>query len=96
MFVVEKVGYIAPFALFGSMLVAIGSGLITTFLPHTGVGQWVGYQLLAGIGRASVMQMVRLSIPQLHSSLLSLYQEVPMLIPHSQANDSSAILPPSK
>ncbi|PMD37795.1 efflux pump [Hyaloscypha variabilis F] len=54
---VEKVGYIAPFALFGSMLVAIGSGLITTFLPNTGAGQWVGYQLLAGIGRASVMQM---------------------------------------
>jgi hypothetical protein len=72
MFAVEKVGYIAPFALFGSMLVAIGSGLITTFLPHTRAGKWVGYQLLAGIGRASVMQMVRLSVPQPQSSFLSL------------------------
>jgi hypothetical protein len=51
-------GYVSPFALFGSMLVAVGSGLITTFLPHTGSGHWVGYQILAGIGRASVMQMV--------------------------------------
>lgn len=48
-----------PWAIFGSVLSAIGAGLMSTFRPSTGAGGWIGYQILTGMGRGSVMQMVR-------------------------------------
>ncbi|OAP64273.1 hypothetical protein AYL99_00245 [Fonsecaea erecta] len=54
---VQIVGYCTPWALFGCVLTSIGSGLMTTFTPSTGAGPWIGYQILAGTGRGSVVQM---------------------------------------
>ncbi|KAM0342627.1 hypothetical protein ACHAPU_009356 [Fusarium lateritium] len=43
-------GYYTPFMIAGSVLMAIGFGLITTFEVETSTAKWVGYQLIAGIG----------------------------------------------
>ncbi|RFU34088.1 hypothetical protein B7463_g2247, partial [Scytalidium lignicola] len=54
---VQFIGYVTPWALIGSMLTAVGAGLITTFTLSTGAGAWIGYQILIGTGRGSVLQM---------------------------------------
>ncbi|KAJ9215410.1 hypothetical protein DTO166G4_3064 [Paecilomyces variotii] len=54
---VELIGYCTAWALFGCTLSSIGAGLMTTFLPSTGAGPWIGYQILMGTGRGSVLQM---------------------------------------
>ncbi|OJJ48314.1 hypothetical protein ASPZODRAFT_130293 [Penicilliopsis zonata CBS 506.65] len=54
---VQVVKRCTPWALFGSALSAIGAGLMSTFYPWTGAGPWIGYQILTGAGRGSVMQM---------------------------------------
>ncbi|CAI4216987.1 unnamed protein product [Parascedosporium putredinis] len=47
---VTRWGYYAPFMLSGSLAMALGYGLISTFKPDTPPVQWIGYQLLAGTG----------------------------------------------
>jgi hypothetical protein len=42
----------------GNALVAVGSGLMTTFNLSTPPGQWIGYQIIAGVGKGSVLQQV--------------------------------------
>jgi MFS family permease len=49
-FTVSKLGYYVPHLLLGPMLVAVGAGLITNFSAETNKGQWIGYQILCGIG----------------------------------------------
>jgi hypothetical protein len=39
-------------------MIAVGAGLTTTFGPRTTTAQWVGYQLIQGIGRGAAMTMV--------------------------------------
>ncbi|KIW11286.1 hypothetical protein PV08_10586 [Exophiala spinifera] len=55
--IVQVLRYCTPWAIFGSIVSTIGSGLITTFTPTTSTGKWIGYQILIGTGRASVFQM---------------------------------------
>ncbi|KAH9904472.1 putative MFS aflatoxin efflux pump [Xylariomycetidae sp. FL2044] len=43
-------GYYTPFLLLGSVLMAVGAGLLTTWQVHTSMSQWVGYQVLYGLG----------------------------------------------
>ncbi|EXA01913.1 major facilitator superfamily domain-containing protein [Fusarium oxysporum f. sp. albedinis] len=43
-------GYYTPFMIAGSILMAIGFGIITTFEVETSTAKWIGYQLIAGIG----------------------------------------------
>jgi len=47
---VMQLGYYNPFLLLGTTLMAIGSGLFTTFKPDTGHSQWISYQVLQGLG----------------------------------------------
>ncbi|KAH8800270.1 DNA repair protein RAD50 [Xylogone sp. PMI_703] len=54
---VQFIGYVTAWALCGSMLTTVGAGLISTFTPSTGAGGWIGYQILIGTGRGSVLQM---------------------------------------
>ncbi|KAI4123198.1 MAG: hypothetical protein LQ338_005379 [Usnochroma carphineum] len=46
----KKVGYYTPWMILSSSLTPIGTGLITTFTPHTGHSAWIGYQALFGMG----------------------------------------------
>jgi hypothetical protein len=45
------VGFYLPFALAGAVLTSIGYGLCSAFDPHTSTGEWIGYQILFGVGR---------------------------------------------
>ena len=47
---VNIVGYYTPLMFAGSAFLAIGSGLCTTFRVNSGHPQWIGYQVLLGIG----------------------------------------------
>ncbi|KAE9372519.1 MFS general substrate transporter, partial [Stipitochalara longipes BDJ] len=49
-FIVSKVGYYTPFFILSSTITPIGAGLLATFTPSTGHAQWIGYQILYGIG----------------------------------------------
>ncbi|KAH8435300.1 MDR family MFS transporter [Aspergillus melleus] len=46
----QKAGYYTPFAIGGSWIMAIGSGLLTTLQVDTSEGKWIGYQILYGFG----------------------------------------------
>jgi MFS transporter, DHA2 family, glioxin efflux transporter len=54
--IIAATGYYQPFLLGGSALVAVGSGLIYTMDANTGTGQWIGYQILAGVGVGFAIQ----------------------------------------
>ncbi|KAJ4350384.1 uncharacterized protein N0V89_009005 [Didymosphaeria variabile] len=43
-------GYYNPFIIIGTILLAIGSGLFTTFEIDTGSAKWIGYQVIFGLG----------------------------------------------
>jgi MFS family permease len=48
--IISKVGYYTPLFIISSIIMPIGSGLITTFTPTTGHAKWIGYQVLFGLG----------------------------------------------
>lgn len=52
----KLVGYPAPFMIAGSMMMAVGAGLLTTFTVSTGHPKWIGYQVLFGLGLGCGMQ----------------------------------------
>jgi MFS family permease len=47
---VSNLGYYTPFFILSSVAMSIGAGLLSTFTPTTGHAQWIGYQVLFGIG----------------------------------------------
>lgn len=49
-------GYYTPFMLVSTVLMAIGSGLLTTLKINSSTGKWVGYQLIFGIGSGAGFQ----------------------------------------
>ncbi|KAJ5950761.1 uncharacterized protein N7479_009174 [Penicillium vulpinum] len=55
-FIITLIGYYTPFMIFGSVLLAIGYGLMSMFHVDTSKGVWVGYQILAGVGVGAGMQ----------------------------------------
>ncbi|KAI9727732.1 MAG: hypothetical protein M1828_005960 [Chrysothrix sp. TS-e1954] len=44
------IGYYTPFLLCGTVIGAIGAGLLTTLQVTTSEGRWIGYQILYGLG----------------------------------------------
>lgn len=48
--IMSYIGYYNPTLIFGSMLMAVGSGLLTTLRPDTGPEKWISFQILYGIG----------------------------------------------
>jgi hypothetical protein len=58
----QKIGYYTPFMILGSCLMAIGTGLLTTWDMHTATGSWVGYQIILGLGVGFTMQHPNLAI----------------------------------
>lgn len=55
---VRKTRYIPPWAIMGSLVASVGSGLCTTLAPDTSVGKWVGFQVLSSFGRGMALQVV--------------------------------------
>ncbi|MCJ1378823.1 hypothetical protein MMC17_001922 [Xylographa soralifera] len=48
---VGRLGYYLPFGVASGVLTIIGSGLLTMLTPTTPTGDWIGYQILQGVGR---------------------------------------------
>lgn len=53
---VAKLGYYMPFAIASATIVAVASGIISTWTPTTTTGIWIGYQILLGAGRGMGFQ----------------------------------------
>lgn len=66
--VVQKAGYVIPFAVAGALLNAISCGLFSLLQPETSTGQWVGFSIISGAGRGVSLQMVSDSLSQTHCS----------------------------
>lgn len=59
---VQKIGFVIPLAIVGTVLLAVGSGLYSLLQPGSPTGYWVGFQILAGIGSGLSMQLVRITV----------------------------------
>ncbi|RMZ66076.1 MFS aflatoxin efflux pump [Pyrenophora seminiperda CCB06] len=59
---VQRLGYYTPFMIIGSGLMAVGTGLITTWNMNTGTGVWIGYQILVGFGVGCTMQHPNIAV----------------------------------
>lgn len=55
---VQRTGYVVPFAMAAAVIGSISNGLYSTFSPSTSTSQWVGYQILNGVGRGVGMPLV--------------------------------------
>ncbi|KAI1750129.1 major facilitator superfamily domain-containing protein [Xylaria castorea] len=58
---VTKIGYYTPSMLVGTAILTIGAGLLTTLQIDTGMGKWVGYQVLYGFGQGLCFQAPNLA-----------------------------------
>ncbi|KAF1841066.1 MFS general substrate transporter [Cucurbitaria berberidis CBS 394.84] len=54
---ITVVGWYAPFMWFGSAVFTIGAGMLYTLKVGSPAGQWIGYQILAGIGAGAGVQI---------------------------------------
>lgn len=57
----SRVGYYVPFMILGPILMAIGSGLLTTFTPATTSGNRILYQVIYGLGSGGAGQQASLA-----------------------------------
>ncbi|OLN93250.1 putative HC-toxin efflux carrier TOXA 22 [Colletotrichum chlorophyti] len=55
-------GYYKPWMILGSVLMAVGYGLISTFSPDMGPAMWIGYQIIAGAGVGVGMQQPLMAV----------------------------------
>jgi hypothetical protein len=58
----QRIGYYTPFMIVGSSLMAIGTGLLTTWNMHTSSSIWIGYQVILGLGVGCTMQHPNLAV----------------------------------
>lgn len=47
---VTRIGYYTPFFIASSLLMAVGAGLISTLAVESGPAQWIGFQVVYGVG----------------------------------------------
>ncbi|OBR02691.1 Major facilitator superfamily transporter [Colletotrichum higginsianum IMI 349063] len=53
---ITQIGYYNPFMIASTLLMAVGSGLLTTWNPDIPTRVWIGYQVLYGLGSGQSMQ----------------------------------------
>jgi hypothetical protein len=79
---VQKIGYYTPFMITGSIMLSVGTGLLTTWSVRSTKGAWIGYQAVLGIGVGFTMQhpnlAIQIALPRedvpTGTALLSLFQ----------------------
>ncbi|RMZ73938.1 MFS transporter [Pyrenophora seminiperda CCB06] len=59
---VTTLGYYTPFMLISSVLMAIGSGLLSTLEVDSGSSKWIGYQFIFGAGFGFGMQQTLVAV----------------------------------
>jgi MFS family permease len=60
--IVGRIGYYLPFMYLASILMTIGSGLLTTLNVSSPSSHWIGYQVLTGLGIGFGMQQSNLAV----------------------------------
>lgn len=64
---VTKAGYYTPFLILSSIITSAGAGMLSTLQPHSGIGQWLGYQVLlsagAGLGAQNALLVPQVALP---------------------------------
>lgn len=55
-------GYYTPFMIVGTVLAAVGGGLLTTWKPDTPSSVWIGYQILFGAGVGLALQQPLIAV----------------------------------
>ncbi|KAK6330798.1 hypothetical protein TWF718_002997 [Orbilia javanica] len=68
-----RIGYYTPFAIVGSCIMAVGAGLLTTLQIDSGPSQWIGYQVVYGLGMGLCFQ-----VPNLAAQTVLPKQDVPI------------------
>lgn len=53
-----------PLGFFSSMVLSVASGLYSLLQPDSPKGEWVGFQVIGGIGSGAGLQVVRKSLPR--------------------------------
>ncbi|KAB2572090.1 MFS gliotoxin efflux transporter gliA [Lasiodiplodia theobromae] len=66
---ITATGYFTPFIVLGAAMTTVGSGLMYTFSESSPSSEWIGYQVLAGIGiglcfQAPIMAIQALADPE--------------------------------
>jgi MFS family permease len=59
---VQRIGYYTPFMILGSCLMAVGTGLVTTWNMNTSSSMWIGYQVIVGFGVGCTMQHPNIAV----------------------------------
>ncbi|KAI0173481.1 MFS general substrate transporter [Hypoxylon sp. FL1284] len=59
---VTKIGYVIPVAIFSTVFLSAGSGLYSILRPGSPTGQWIGFQILGGIGSGAGLQLAIIAI----------------------------------
>lgn len=61
-FLTRKFGYYAPWMLVGAIITPIGAGLVSTFTVDTGHPEWMGYQVVYGLGMGFGLQQSSVAV----------------------------------
>lgn len=59
---VSKIGHYVPFMICGSALLAVGSGLYQLISAHSPASEWIGFQIVSGLGYGMSIQLPILAI----------------------------------
>ncbi|KAJ5097754.1 MFS transporter [Penicillium angulare] len=59
---VTIVGYYTPFMIAGSMIMAIGAGLLLLFRVHTSLAMWLGFQIVFGAGAGIGLELPNIAV----------------------------------
>lgn len=62
---VTKLGYFQPFMLTGTVLVSVGSGLLSTLTISSGSNKWIPYQVIAGLGIGASTEQPSVAVQRL-------------------------------
>lgn len=54
---ITAIGWYTPFTWIGSAIFAVGAGMLHTLTPSSSAGEWIGYQILAGVGAGACVQI---------------------------------------
>ncbi|QVM05706.1 hypothetical protein D8B26_000415 [Coccidioides posadasii str. Silveira] len=77
---IRKLHYLPPWAILGSIFAAVGPGLMVTFNFNTPRAQWIGYQVLGGLGRGMALNMPFIAAQeQLPTAIISVASSVIIL-----------------
>lgn len=60
--IIERIGYYAPAMLLSPVLCAVGAAMLSTLSPDSGHEEWIGYQVLYGLGIGCGFQVAPLAV----------------------------------